>query len=73
MLVEQDKIFLKKISLRLKKLRESKNLTQEDVLNDTGIHIGRIETGKRDFSISTLRKLAKYFNIAPSDLIEGIK
>lgn len=73
MLVEQDKIFLRKISLRFKKLRELNNLTQEDVLNDTGIHIGRIETGSRDFSISTLRKLAKYFNVSPAEILKGIR
>jgi transcriptional regulator with XRE-family HTH domain len=66
-------IFLKQISLRLKRLREKRNLTQEDVLNDTGIHIGRIETGKRDFSITTLKKLASYFEITPSELLKGIK
>ncbi|MBI2721612.1 MAG: helix-turn-helix transcriptional regulator [Bacteroidetes bacterium] len=66
-------VFLKKIALRLKKLREKHNLTQEDVLNDTGIHIGRIESGKRDFSVSTLQKLAEYFQISASELLKGIK
>ncbi len=68
-----DNIFLKKIALRLKKLREEYGLTQEDVINDTGIHIGRIETGKRDFSVSTLRKIAKYFNISIQEFFKGIK
>ena len=65
-----DNIFLKKIALRIKELREEKGLTQEDFINDTGIHIGRIETGKRDFSVSTLRKIAKYFNIPIKDLFD---
>jgi transcriptional regulator with XRE-family HTH domain len=71
--LQNNNVFLKQISLRLKKLREKYNLTQEDVLNDTGIHIGRIETGKRDFSISTLQKLADYFKVTPSELLKGIK
>ena len=71
--LSNNNVFLKQISLRLKKLREKRNLTQEDVLNDTGIHIGRIETGKRDFSITTLQKLSDYFQITPSELLKGIK
>jgi transcriptional regulator with XRE-family HTH domain len=39
------------------------NVTQEQVLNDTGIHIARIEQGKRDVSYTTLVKLAQYFEV----------
>ena len=48
---------------RLKELRKQKNLTQEDVYNDTGIHVARIEQGKRDISFTTLCKLAEYFGV----------
>lgn len=48
---------------RLKELRKQKNVTQEDVYNDTGIHVARIEQGKRDISFTTLCKLADYFNV----------
>jgi transcriptional regulator with XRE-family HTH domain len=68
-----DYLLLKKIALRCKKLREERSLTQEDVINDTGIHIGRIETGKRDVSISTLKKLCKYFDVSMSEFFRGIK
>ena len=37
---------LQKIALGIKQLREDKNLSQEEVYNDTNIHIGRIETAK---------------------------
>ena len=48
---------------RLKELRKQKNVTQEDVYNDTGIHVARIEQGKRDISFTTLCKLADYFDV----------
>ena len=48
---------------RLKELRKQKNVTQEDVYNDTGIHVARIEQGKRDISFTTLCKLADYFGV----------
>lgn len=51
------------LAKRLKELRNQKGVTQEDVYNDTGIHVARIEQGKRDISYTTLNKLAQYFNI----------
>lgn len=48
---------------RLKELRKQKGVTQEDVYNDTGIHVARIEQGKRDISFTTLCKLAHYFEV----------
>jgi len=67
MLKSYDEKFLENIALRLKKLREKHNLTQENFIHDTGIHIGRIETGKRDLSATTLIKICKYFNISPQE------
>jgi transcriptional regulator with XRE-family HTH domain len=55
---------IKKIVLLIKQLREERCLTQEDVYNDTGIHIARIETGKVNISISTLQALTMYFEIS---------
>lgn len=51
------------LSSKLKGLRKIKNVTQEQVLNDTGVHIARIEQGKRDVSYTTLVKLAQYFEV----------
>ncbi len=64
---------LKKLALRIKEIREKKGLTQEEVLNDTNIHVGRLEMGKRDFSVSTLEKLCDYFGISFVDFFKGIK
>jgi transcriptional regulator with XRE-family HTH domain len=56
----------------LKLLRQEHGLTQEDVYNDTGIHIARIETKKFNISISTLAALANYFNISLEEFFKRI-
>jgi transcriptional regulator with XRE-family HTH domain len=55
---------LLKLASRVKELRLEKNLTQEDAYNDTGIHFGRIERGKRDVSFSSLKNICDYFKIS---------
>jgi transcriptional regulator with XRE-family HTH domain len=62
----RDKVLLQKIALVIKKLREKYELTQEDVYNDTNIHVGRIETARGNVSVSTLSALCKYFNLSLS-------
>lgn len=63
---------LNKIGKTLKQMREDAGLTQEDVYNDTGIHIGRIETGNTNISVSTLDALCKYFKTNISSFLSGI-
>lgn len=60
---EKDELLLK-LASRVKELRIEKNLTQEDAFNDTGIHFGRIEQGKRDISFTSLKKICDYFNLS---------
>ncbi len=60
----RDSSLLKKIALTLKTLREERNLTQEEVYNDTQIHIARIETGNVNLSISTLSFICAYYKIS---------
>jgi len=59
----RNQILLEKIGKRVKLLREKANLTQEAVFNDTGIHIGRIETATTNVTVSTLEAICKYFKI----------
>lgn len=59
----ENKELLLTLANRLKALRKQKNVTQEEVFNDTGIHVARIEQGKRDISFTTLCKLAEYFEV----------
>jgi len=54
---------LNNIARRIKDLRAEKGISQEVFYNDTGINIGRIERSKRNFSVSTLKKICDYFEI----------
>lgn len=69
----KDNKLLQKIALILKGLREEKELSQEEVYNDTNIHIGRIETGKGDITVSTLSALCKYYGIKLSDFLKMVE
>lgn len=60
----ENKEILLTLANRLKELRKQKGVTQEDVYNDTGIHIARIEQGKRDVAYTTLCRLADYFGVS---------
>ena len=59
----KDKALMVLLASRVKQLRLSKGLTQEDAYNDTGIHFGRIEQGKRDASFTTIHKISTYFDL----------
>lgn len=61
------------IGNKVKALRESRGLTQEQVFNDTGIHIGRIENASADIRVSTLEAVCKYFKVSLSDFFKEIK
>ncbi len=55
------------LAKRLKELRKKKGVTQDDVYNDTGIHVARIEQGNRDIAYTTLVRLAEYFGVDLND------
>jgi transcriptional regulator with XRE-family HTH domain len=69
----KDAKLLTYIAKKVKKLREDRNMSQADVFNDTGIHIGRIEVGDRDISISTVRAVCNYFDLSISDFFSDLK
>lgn len=58
---------------RLREAREHLGLTQEEVAQRSGVHVtevSRMEAGKRDPKISTLRKLAKAVEVKPGQLLD---
>lgn len=69
----RDDILLKKIALRLKALREEKGISQEDLYNETDIHIGRIETGKNNLSVSTLSALCEHFGLSLAEFFKKME
>jgi transcriptional regulator with XRE-family HTH domain len=63
---------LKQFSVRIKELRSSKGITQEDLAALSGLsrqYIGDVERGKRNISILNIEKIAKAFGITISELI----
>ncbi len=64
---------LDKIAIRIKKLRDEKNISQLRFYNDTEIHIARIELGKINITVSTLKVICDYFDISLSEFFKEIK
>ena len=60
------------LGTNLRRAREQAGLTQEEVAERSGVHateVSRIEAGKRDPRISTMKRLAKAVEVSPSDLL----
>lgn len=67
--MKSDEETLLQFANKVKTYRQKKGVTQQDAYNDTGIHFGRIEQGKRDVSLTTLLKIAEYFNVGIEKLV----
>lgn len=60
------------LSNNIKQLRKKNNIKQEDICNYFNVARGTVsmwETGKREPDVSTLKLLAKYFNVTVDYLI----
>ena len=60
----------------IKKYRKMNNLTQEklaELLDISPRQLQRIETGKTETSLKTLKKLIKILNISDEDILKYIK
>jgi len=52
-------------------LRLKKGVSQEAAYNDTGVHFGRIEQGKRDISYLIICKVINYLDCKAEVLFKG--
>jgi transcriptional regulator with XRE-family HTH domain len=62
-----------RFAMRLKKLREARELTQAVLANKAGIsraYLARLEMGRHDPPLSRLRKLAKALGVPAAKLLE---
>lgn len=62
----------KRIGQNVRKVREKKSITQEELALDAGLnraYIGYIERGERNPSTDTLVKIARALKVSPKDLL----
>ena len=73
-IIIMEKEFDKKhFALRIKEIRKSKGLTQEEICDLTGIEVSnysKIETGKVSPSMSSLQKLIKHAGFVPNEIFD---
>lgn len=67
---ERDEILLRYIARKCKELRAKRGVSQEVVYEDTHIHIGKIETAKKNISVSTLSKICKYYDVSLTEFLK---
>jgi transcriptional regulator with XRE-family HTH domain len=68
----KDKALVEKVIIKIKKLRELKGVSLQEFYNDTGMHLARIESEKRDIPLSTLKRVCEYFGLTLSDFLKGM-
>ncbi len=62
------------VGLRIRQLRKNRGLSIEELAHLAGVHpnyLSEAERGKKNFSLTTLEKLAKALNAAVSELFSG--
>ncbi len=68
----KDENALKQIGIRMREIRTSKEISQENLANECDIdysQINRMELGKVNFSISYLFRIAKALQVHPKELL----
>jgi transcriptional regulator with XRE-family HTH domain len=63
---------IKRMAMKLKKIRQERQLTQEQLAERAGVtreYIARLEAGRYDPSLSTIEKLAKALRVKVNDLV----
>jgi predicted transcriptional regulator len=58
----------------LKRIRESRFLTQQELADKSGVHrvtVANLEGGQEEARFSTIRKLAAALEVAPADLVQA--
>jgi len=72
---KEKKEFAKKLGQRIKEVRLSKNLTQEQLAHKAGYYrtyVGHIETAAYSPSAHTVWRLAKAMDLDPGEFLKGL-
>ena len=65
----------KEVGNRIRRLRQKKRMSQEELADLCGIHrghMGQIERGEKNLTLTTLQKLGKGLSISISALLKDI-
>ncbi len=68
-----NKVYIEKFGKHLKKLREQKGLTQDDLAVDAKVSrsmIGMIETAQNDITLSKIKSIAAALGLEPHELLK---
>jgi transcriptional regulator with XRE-family HTH domain len=68
-----DKQLLQQFGSRIRELRSQRDLSQEQLADETGFHrtyIGMVERGERNLSLSNVAVFARVFELSVSDLLD---
>ena len=69
-------LLLVNLGLKIKELRNQKNITQQELSDLIGVkrqYISQIESGEYNITIDTLNKIAIAFQISMAELIDGVE
>lgn len=68
----RDTVLLREIAAKLRRIRKELGKSQVDAYIDTEIHVGRVESGRTNISISTLSALCDYYGISLGNFFSDI-
>ena len=71
--VQQQSSFLREIARRLKAVREERNLTMQEVYDLTGVHVSRIESGRRNVALLTVAILCRYYHVELGSIVSNME
>lgn len=63
---------LRLIAAKFAALREERGLFQKVVAHDTGLNIGLLETGCRNFTLCTIERLCRYYGVAMAEFFKDV-
>ncbi|GAB3639169.1 hypothetical protein GCM10027422_47600 [Hymenobacter arcticus] len=65
--------FLLELARRLKAVREARRQTLQEVYDETGIHVARLETGRRSVALLTVALLCRYYQVELGQVVAGLE
>jgi transcriptional regulator with XRE-family HTH domain len=73
MIQRRDDKVLRWVAGRIRELRKERGLTQNAVIEDTGISMGRVEGGRMNLSLTSIAILCEYFEITLEEFFKGME